>query len=175
MRFLNLAGNSLGDDGARALAAGLREGVGTTALESLCLGVNAIRSSGVVELIQILAENETLTELQLQDNSFGDETGRALARALDASCNATLKNLNVDGNEFTLRERALVVRIVRANGAAFKEAEQRARCLLFCLERMAETRDSGGNNGIMGLLPGLLCVFRPAYMHAALLRVRGKV
>jgi hypothetical protein len=93
LRLLNLGGNSIGDAGARALAAALPI---ATALESLDLSSNAIGSGGACALAQALPRAGRLAVLNLQSNAIGDEGTRALAGALPGL--ALLKELWLGGN-----------------------------------------------------------------------------
>ena len=81
---LDLSGNRLGLDRtagsmARLLAA---QSSDACALRTLVLKDTHLGSNYVCQLAEALASNDTLTELDLSGNSFGDEGAAALARAL---------------------------------------------------------------------------------------------
>jgi hypothetical protein len=81
LKELNLGYNSIGNEGARALAQ-------NTTLIKLHLGSNHVGDEGA----RALAQNTTLTWLNLWDNTLGDEGARALAQ------DTTLTSLNLRGN-----------------------------------------------------------------------------
>lgn len=81
---LNVEGNNIGDEGAKALAA-------NTILISLNIGYNQVGVKGA----KALAANTTLTTLNVGGNFIGDEGAKALAD------NATLITLNVETNKIS--------------------------------------------------------------------------
>jgi len=93
---LNLRGNSIGEDGTRALADVLRN---SHFLQTLLLEWNEIgRSSfAMQDFANSLEKNTTLEVLDLRNNMIDSETGSILARALPA--NRGLKELNLSWND----------------------------------------------------------------------------
>jgi Ran GTPase-activating protein (RanGAP) involved in mRNA processing and transport len=90
---LYLAGNSIGDEGARALAGALPS---ATALKVLNLESNSIGDEGARALVEALPSAMVLERLCLLFNKIGNERARTLAGALQ---NATvLKDLYLSGN-----------------------------------------------------------------------------
>ncbi|KAF9308059.1 hypothetical protein BGZ91_007991 [Linnemannia elongata] len=74
---LNLDENSIGDNGAQALAEALKTNSTLTTLE---LQNNSIGYNGVQALAEALKTNSTLTTLYLDGNSIGDNGAEALRR-----------------------------------------------------------------------------------------------
>ncbi|XP_067029168.1 protein NLRC3-like isoform X2 [Acropora muricata] len=91
---LQLSGNSIGNEGAGALAKGLKE---NSTLTSLNLRYNQIGYVGADALAKALEENSTLTSLDLSQNQIGDVGADALAKGLKE--NSTLTLLDLSGNK----------------------------------------------------------------------------
>ncbi|GMH51252.1 hypothetical protein TrST_g10856 [Triparma strigata] len=93
LRHLELAQNSLGDDGAEALCRGLK-GCGT--ITYLNLDGNRIHDDGAAAIGDMLAHNMIITTLQLAYNKIEGVGVRAIGQALQKNC--TLTNLNMNAN-----------------------------------------------------------------------------
>ena len=96
---LNLSCNSIGDDGAKALADALKKCCNIK-LTSLNLSSNSIGDDGAKALADALKNccNIKLTSLNLSSNSIGDDGAKALADALKNCCNIKLTSLNLSSN-----------------------------------------------------------------------------
>ncbi|KAL7459132.1 hypothetical protein ACHAWC_010847 [Mediolabrus comicus] len=90
---LHFSGNSIGDDGARALGAEL---VNLRSLEDLNLGDNSIGDVGASALAAGLVNLRSLEDLNLGENSIGDDGARALAAGLKNL--QSLETLNLSSN-----------------------------------------------------------------------------
>ncbi|MEU7417323.1 leucine-rich repeat domain-containing protein [Streptomyces antibioticus] len=87
---LLLGTNTIGDDGARAVADALTDGHG---LHTLYLGCNRIGPDGVTVLADALTGDDTVRALWLKRNPAGDAAARALAAALRR--NTALRTLDL--------------------------------------------------------------------------------
>lgn len=92
LRFLDLGGNQLGDDGAKAVSAVIRHG--TPQLEEVRLPHAAIPDAGLTELFRATADHPGMKILDTSGSPVG-------AQALAAAChmiksNATLKGLKIE-------------------------------------------------------------------------------
>ncbi|KAF9926889.1 hypothetical protein BGZ67_007894 [Mortierella alpina] len=85
--ILNLKYNSIGGDGAKALAEALKI---NSAPATLNLHYNQIRDDGAKALSEALKTRSTLTTLDLSDNSIGHKGSRALAEALKTNKTLTI-------------------------------------------------------------------------------------
>ncbi len=90
---MDLGGNQIGAEGARALAEALK--INAT-LTSMDLGGNQIGAEGARALAEALKANMTLICMALADNEIGNEGAKALADAL--SVNTTLLSMNLACN-----------------------------------------------------------------------------
>lgn len=88
LKFLRLLFNSIGSDGAKAIAEALKVNKTLTNLNMSC---NDIGDDGVKALAAALKVNTTLTELDISHNNIGDDGAKALAAALIV--NTTLTSL----------------------------------------------------------------------------------
>ena len=94
---LNLGGNSIGDEGAKAIGGALAvNGV----LKTLNLFRNNIGPEGATAIGEALRGNGVLTDLNLCNNKIRDEGAAAIAEALRG--NAVLTKLALDGDELDL-------------------------------------------------------------------------
>ena len=93
LTYLDLGDNSIGAEGARALAEMLP---GNATLTTLYLGWNSIGPEGARALAELLPGNSTLKALDLYGNSIGAEGARALAEMLAG--NSTLTTLDLSDN-----------------------------------------------------------------------------
>ncbi|GMH81373.1 hypothetical protein TL16_g08909 [Triparma laevis f. inornata] len=93
LRHLELAQNSLEDDGAEAICRGLK-GCGT--ITFLNLDGNRIHDDGAAAIGVMLAHNMIITTLQLAYNQIEGVGTRAIGQALQKNC--TLTNLNLNAN-----------------------------------------------------------------------------
>lgn len=122
LQVLNLAKNSVGVEGARALAAGLA--LPTCPLLSLNLEWCKLRTEGGEQLLAALATNRSLVDLNLARNGLGDKGAKAVAVALER--NAVLQSLDLRTNAIglvgfrlinsALRERNATLRLLRMGG-----------------------------------------------------------
>ncbi|KAL0239603.1 hypothetical protein GEMRC1_009711 [Eukaryota sp. GEM-RC1] len=83
---IDLRYNSIGDEGARALAEVLRV---NTVVTSIDLVRNAIGDDGARTLAEVLKINTTVTKIDLSKNYIGDKGARALADALKVNTAVT--------------------------------------------------------------------------------------
>ncbi|XP_015777590.1 PREDICTED: protein NLRC3-like [Acropora digitifera] len=90
---LNLAWNSIGNEGANSLAEALTV---NTSLSSLNLAWNSIGNEGANSLAEALTVNTSLSSLNLAWNSIGNEGANSLAEAL--TVNTSLSSLNLAWN-----------------------------------------------------------------------------
>jgi Ran GTPase-activating protein (RanGAP) involved in mRNA processing and transport len=90
---LNLYYNSIGDDGAKAIAEALKD---NTVLTTLYLGYNSIGDDGAKAIAEALKVNTVLTSLDLRSNLIGDDGAKAIAEALKD--NYVLTTLDLDNN-----------------------------------------------------------------------------
>lgn len=91
---LNLSCNSIGDGGALPLAAAIR--APGTALRSLQLAQNRLGDPAAIALADMLQANATVEELALNGNEIGNEGASALATAIQR--NVTLRRLWIADN-----------------------------------------------------------------------------
>ena len=97
LRCLDLTDNHIGDDGAVALAEGLKD---HTSLLELRLGYNYITSQGALALVEVLQHNH-LQHLDLSVNSIGPESMAAL---VDVICADSLQKLQLCGSGLYLED-----------------------------------------------------------------------
>ncbi|NWW87684.1 DRC5 protein, partial [Rhynochetos jubatus] len=106
---LNLSHNLIRDKGARAVGKLLNR----SRLEILDLCNNQICRLGAQALAQALAENSTLTSLNLRLNCVEDEGGEAIGRAL--LTNTTLKSIHLGSNNLSESTAALFSQVLAQN------------------------------------------------------------
>ncbi|KAL0242827.1 hypothetical protein GEMRC1_005390 [Eukaryota sp. GEM-RC1] len=80
----------IGDNGVRALAEALKVNASVT---SVNLGYNSIGAEGARALADALKTNTSVTSVDLEENSIGDEGARALADALKVNISVTSVDL----------------------------------------------------------------------------------
>mmetsp|Transcript_18795 Transcript_18795/g.38258 ORF Transcript_18795/g.38258 Transcript_18795/m.38258 type:complete len:267 (+) Transcript_18795:89-889(+) len=86
LRELAMGSNSVGDEGAAAIAEALKVNCcGRHVLSLLSLNANAIGDEGAVALGDALRENAVLTNISLAGNAIGDRGAAAIAAGLKAS------------------------------------------------------------------------------------------
>ena len=136
---LDLHHNSIGDEGAIAIASALsRNRTVSSLLLGSSYGGNMIGPTGATALARALHSNSTLTQLHLNYNEVGAAGATAFARALEA--NMTLTELNLCGNDIEtegaialadalLRNSTLAVLEVNENEIDQEGARAFARCL----------------------------------------------
>ena len=90
---LDLSFNSIGPEGAKAIADVLKT---NTTLTKLYLTDNEIGDEGGKALAEALKVNTTVTKLYLSNNKIGDEGAKALAQALKEK--STVTSINLMGN-----------------------------------------------------------------------------
>jgi len=98
---VDLRFNSIGDDGAKAIAEALKV---NAVLTNLRLDLNNIGAEGAIAIAEALKVNAVLTTLNLWYNSIGVEGAKAIAEALKV--NAVMKNLSVAHNSNIVGEAA---------------------------------------------------------------------
>ena len=144
---MTLDGNDVGEDGARALAAALRDG-GGRALATLDLGYNHLTADGAAALADALAADggaPALHTLWLGSNGVADDGARALARMLRT--NTRLRALGLwnngvgcdggDALERALRVNRALTQLFLAHNAADDSEELRGK-IGAALERNAK-------------------------------------
>ncbi|KAL0237753.1 hypothetical protein GEMRC1_012227 [Eukaryota sp. GEM-RC1] len=90
---IDLWGNSIGNEGAIALADALKVNSTVTQIN---LGYNSIGTEGAIALADALKVNSTVTKIDLGGNSIGNEGAIALAYALNV--NSTVTKIYLGGN-----------------------------------------------------------------------------
>ncbi len=95
---LSMSGNSVGDEGAQALAKAIESNI---FLESLEIGNSDIGSEGAKALAKALTKNQHLKTLYLRGNFIGDEGSKALSDAL--KINNSLQHLYLGNNKITIK------------------------------------------------------------------------
>ncbi|KAL0242847.1 hypothetical protein GEMRC1_005410 [Eukaryota sp. GEM-RC1] len=90
---IDLGGNSIGNEGARALADALKVNASITSID---LGGNSIGDEGARALADVLKVNASITSINLDSNTIRDEGARALADALKV--NGSVTSVNLGGN-----------------------------------------------------------------------------
>jgi hypothetical protein len=91
---LDIGGNSIGVEGAKAIAEALKV---TAVMTTLYLGGNKIGDEGAKAIAEALKVNAVLTTLGLYDNKIGAEGAKAIAEAL--KFNALLTTLSLTDNK----------------------------------------------------------------------------
>ena len=101
MTELRLGGNSIGDEGAKAIAEALKSG--SSVLTSINLSYNELTGpypynhmSGITAICEMLKVNGVMTSLDLSNNFLDAEAGKALASMLEV--NSALKKLDLQFN-----------------------------------------------------------------------------
>ena len=126
---LNLAHNSIGDEGASSLSEALRV---NTSLTSLNLAHNSIGDEGASSLSEALRVNTSLTSLYLSDNSIGVEGASSLSEALRV--NTSLTSLDLAQNS------------IGAEGASFLFEALRVNISLTSLNLWCDIGDEGASS-----------------------------
>merc|ERR1712110_1160271 len=85
--YLNLAGNSIGDAGAAAIAEALKT---NTVVTTLFLGVNRIGDAGAAAIAEALKTNTAVTTLYLSGNSIGAEIDRFVQTILSVRASGSV-------------------------------------------------------------------------------------
>ncbi|KAL0231352.1 hypothetical protein GEMRC1_010756 [Eukaryota sp. GEM-RC1] len=88
--WLNLDNNSLGNEGATAIADALKV---NSSLCRITLGDNAIGNEGAIAIAEVLKVNSSLSEINLIDNSIGNEGATAIAEVLKVNSSVSCINL----------------------------------------------------------------------------------
>jgi hypothetical protein len=94
LKFLNLSGNNIGDNGASDLFSALEMNEG---LQSLFLNENRIGDEGAIALANVIRKNKSLREIYLWDNQITDVGADAIANAL--LLNKTLTKCEIDNGD----------------------------------------------------------------------------
>ncbi|KAL0239727.1 hypothetical protein GEMRC1_009835 [Eukaryota sp. GEM-RC1] len=107
---LNLNGNRIGDEGARALAEVLK--VNNT-ITSVDLGGNRIGDEGARALAEVLKVNNTITSVYLGANSISAEGVRALVEMLKV--NTSVTGVNLGGNSIRAEGARVLAEVLKVN------------------------------------------------------------
>jgi len=107
---VDLRNNSIGDEGAIALAEALKS---NRTITNVNLGWNSIGIKGAIALAEALKVNKTIKEINLWHNSIGDEGALALAEALKA--NNTIEKINLGANSIGDEGATAIARALEAN------------------------------------------------------------
>ncbi|KAL7431065.1 hypothetical protein ACHAXM_002503 [Skeletonema potamos] len=97
IRFLNLRSSGCDDDGAKALAAILKE---NSTLQTMSSNNNNICDVGAEALADALKENGSVQKIYLNDNNISDEGAKALANALRGN-DGSLQLISLRRNKLT--------------------------------------------------------------------------
>jgi Ran GTPase-activating protein (RanGAP) involved in mRNA processing and transport len=113
-QILDLRGNNIRGEGAKALADCLRT---NRHLTSVCLEWNnvGLLNYGVNALAQSLESNVSITKLDLRNNRISAEGGYALARAIKV--NRTLTTIDLRWNDIGPQAGAAFIEALRSNQA----------------------------------------------------------
>ncbi|KAL0242542.1 hypothetical protein GEMRC1_005105 [Eukaryota sp. GEM-RC1] len=95
---VDLCFNSIGDEGARALAGALKVNSSVT---SVILGSNSIGAEGAKGLAEALKVNDTITSINLRNNCIGDEGEVALVDALKVNHRIKIEGATAVYNQFS--------------------------------------------------------------------------
>jgi Ran GTPase-activating protein (RanGAP) involved in mRNA processing and transport len=100
IKFLNLSGNEIGDEGAAAIFSALEC---NTSVQSIFLNENCIGDEGILALAKMLKTNKTLREVYLWDNRLTDRGCEEIARTM--MLNKTITKCEIDnGDEDEINE-----------------------------------------------------------------------
>ena len=165
LQTLDLSSNSIGSDGAVALAEGLEC---CTNLQTLDLSYNSIGSGSAESLAKGLKCCTNLKTLNLRKNRIGSDSAVALAKVL--KCCANLQTLNLSGNSIgsdgavALAEGLecctnLQTLDLSYNSIGSGGAESLAKVLKCCanLQTLNLSSNSIGSDGAVALAEGLKC------------------
>lgn len=92
LQFLSLKCNSITDDGAIALASGLKSSI--NCLQTILLNGNKIGDEGAIALAEALGTNRRCKKLNLGNNQFGDDGAAAFSECLQTNTGLQLLCLN---------------------------------------------------------------------------------
>eukprot|EP00900_Chrysochromulina_parva_P004741 jgi/Chrpa1/14268/Chrysochromulina_OHIO_Genome00023807-RA len=107
---VDLRFNSIGDDGAKAIAEALKV---NAVMTTLSLGRNNIGDEGAIAIAEALKVTAVLTELNLELNDIRDEGAKAIAEALKV--NAVLTTLHLDGNRIGAEGAKAIAEALKVN------------------------------------------------------------
>ena len=113
LEVLELWGNNIGDEGAKALAGAIGA---SGSLATLDIGYNNIGDAGAKELAGAIGASGSLATLFLGNNKIGDAGATAIADAIGASGSLTLKTLRVG----SLNGHAELVAACKSKGVELK-------------------------------------------------------
>ncbi|KOO35677.1 hypothetical protein Ctob_013874 [Chrysochromulina tobinii] len=108
---LELYGNSIGYEGAKAIADALQSG--TAVVTKLELGGNKIGDEGAKAIAEALKVNAVVTTLDLRSNSIGDEGAKAIAEALKV--NAVVTTLDLGYNYIKVEGAKAIAEALKVN------------------------------------------------------------
>ncbi|KOO32853.1 hypothetical protein Ctob_010456 [Chrysochromulina tobinii] len=110
MTELNLSWNLIGVDGAKAIAEALKV---NTAVTTLYLNHNSFGDEGAIAIAEALKVNEVLTTLDLYRHDIGPEGAIAIAEALKV--NAVVTNLNLRSNSIGVEGAKAIAEALKVN------------------------------------------------------------
>jgi hypothetical protein len=124
--YLYVEGNQIGDQGAIALAALLKQ-VDACQIEEVFLGANQIESAGTIALASCLESNKLVSKIYLEGNAMGLEGANAFSEALETLKGDTgLKHLFADNNQIGKEGSKRLAKALNSStaiGAGLGEAE----------------------------------------------------
>lgn len=98
LECLDIADNNISHVGAQYLELALED---NNALQKISLAQNNIGNEGATCIGSTLMENGSLNVLDLSHNNIGNEGAEAMADSLIISCNNTLRELKLTGNDIS--------------------------------------------------------------------------
>jgi len=107
---LELGGNEIGDEGAKAIAEALKVNAVVT---TLVLSNNSIGDEGAKAIAEALKVNAVVTTLYLTVNNIEDEGAKAIAEALKV--NAVMTTLNLEGNKIGVEGAIAIAEALKVN------------------------------------------------------------
>ncbi|MES2214578.1 MAG: hypothetical protein V4485_00960, partial [Pseudomonadota bacterium] len=108
--LLNLSNNPIGHSGAAALFKMLHT---NSSITGMSLSSTGLDNASIRGAFPALAANKTVTLMSVSDNCIGDDSASDIARLIEGS--ATLKALNLKGNNFTIEGQRLLLEALKSN------------------------------------------------------------
>eukprot|EP00053_Salpingoeca_punica_P008191 m.74088 g.74088 ORF g.74088 m.74088 type:complete len:802 (-) comp14488_c1_seq24:183-2588(-) len=113
---LNISWNDIGDDGATIIAESMLD---NRTISSLSLSGNNIKSVGGHAIAVLLSKNRVVQWADLSYNKLDDMNGRELGKVLQN--NSRIRQLNLDGNNFSMEVWMIIHSAAAAQGVQVKE------------------------------------------------------
>ena len=168
LRYLDLAGNDLGDSGCLSLADGLQN---HTSLLELKLGLNGITSEGIAAMIPVIKRNHVqhldLSKCGIGTGGIGSD---GITAMVDVTCADTLQRMELGSNSLSLvgamilsdglqRCRQLMELDISSNSIGSSGMSYLAEGLKCCRQLMELdiSNNSIGSSGMSYLAEGLKC------------------